>query len=130
MKQLPIALLIICLIVPALAQNTSALINEELDKIVKLDIQKQTIPQAIQTIGNATGVRIDVGPGVYDLLPWGEQTTINAKIENQTLRGALQAITRKLGLTFELGDEAVEIKPLPALKRLGRRATVQELEVL
>src|SRR5205823_3924238 len=43
---------------------------------------------------------------------------------------ALQAITRKLGLTFELGDEAVEIKPLPALKRLGRRATVQELEVL
>ena len=77
MKQLPIALLIICLIVPALAQNTSALINEELDKIVKLDIQKQTIPQAIATIGNATGVRIDVGPGVYDLLPWGEQTTTN-----------------------------------------------------
>ena len=68
--------------------------------------------------------------GVYDLLPWGEQTTINAKIENQTLRGGLEAITRKLGLTFELRDEAVEIQPLPALRRLGRRATVEELAVL
>jgi hypothetical protein len=75
-------------------------------------------------------VRVDVDPVVWTLLPWGEQTTINAKIENQTLRGALAAITRKLGLTFELKDEAVEIQPLPALRRLGRRATVDELAVL
>ena len=114
----------------AFGQSSSALINEALDKQVKLSIANQTIPQAIQKIADETGVRIEVSPRVYDLLPWGEQTTINAKIENQTLRGALVAITRKLGLTFELKDEAVELQPLPALRRLGRRATVDELGVL
>jgi hypothetical protein len=112
-----------------LAQNTSALISEKLDQQVKMQIDG-TIPQAIKAITNETGVPIEVSSPVYDLLPWGEQTTINAKIANQTLRGALEAITRKLGLTFEVRDEAVEFKPLPALRRLGRRANVEELEVL
>jgi|SRR6185437_8081043 len=112
------------------AQSSSALINAELDKLVKLDISNQPLPQAIKTIEDAKGVRIDVLPAVWDLLPWGEQTTINAKIENKTLREALEAITRKLGLRFELKDEAVQIEPLPALARLGRRATVDELQVL
>jgi hypothetical protein len=113
----------------ALAQNTSALINEQLDKLVKLKIDAP-LPQAMQQIGADTGVPIHASQAVWDLLPWGEQTKITATIENQTLRGALQAITRKLGLTFELGDQAVELRPLPALQRLGRRATVEELQVL
>ncbi len=125
-----IASLLLVISPGAFGQSSSALINEALDKQVKLNIANQTIPQAIQKIADETGVRIDVAPRVYDLLPWGEQTTINAKIENQTLRGALAAITRKLGLTFELKDEAVELQPLPALGRLGRRATVDELGVL
>jgi hypothetical protein len=33
-------------------------------------------------------------------------------------------------LTFTLRDEAVELEPMPALRRLGRRATPQELAVL
>src|SRR5262249_43967690 len=66
----------------------------------------------------------------WDLLPYGEQTTLKVKIENQTLRGALQAIARHLGLTLELKEEVVELRPLPALKRLGRRATDEELKVL
>src|SRR5262249_15311570 len=42
----------------------------------------------------------------------------------------LEAIARKLGLVFVLKDEAVELQPMPALARLGRRATVQELQAL
>jgi hypothetical protein len=115
----------------ALAQpKTSALINEELDKIIEPLQLSGTLPQAIKEITAKTGVPIEVAPQTYDLLPWGEQTTINAKIANQTLRKALEAITRKLGLTIELRDEAIEVKPLPALRRLGRRATVEELGVL
>ena len=109
--------------------KTSALINEELDKLAEFQLSG-TLPQAIKEITNKTGVPIEITPQTYDLLPWGEQTTINAKIANQTLRKALEAITRKLGLTLELRDEAIEIKPLPALRRLGRRATVDELAVL
>ena len=110
-------------------QKTSALINEELDKLAEFQLSG-TLPQAIKEITAKTGVPIEVAPQTYDVLPWGEQTTINAKIANQTLRKALEAITRKLGLTIELRDEAIEIKPLPALRRLGRRATIEELGVL
>jgi hypothetical protein len=128
----PTTLLVLPIARPVFAQSSSsALIAAELDKLIQLDIKNQPLPQAVKTIEDkSNGVRIDVAPQVYDLLPWGEQTTINAKIENKTLREALAAITRKLGLTFELKDEAVEIQPLPALRRLGRRATVDELSVL
>jgi hypothetical protein len=130
-KNLLVALSLLACAGPLLAQQkTSALINEELDKIIEPLQLSGTLPQAIKEITNKTGVPIEVTPQTYDLLPWGEQTTINAKIANQTLRKALEAITRKLGLTLELRDEAIEIKPLPALRRLGRRATVEELGVL
>jgi hypothetical protein len=109
--------------------TTSALMNEAMDKPVKLELNG-TLPQVMQTIAEQTGVRLQATQGVWDLLPWGQQTNINAKIENQTLRQALEAITRKLGLTFTLRDEAVELEPMPALRRLGRRATPQELAVL
>ncbi|HEY1683410.1 MAG TPA: hypothetical protein VGG19_01490, partial [Tepidisphaeraceae bacterium] len=113
----------------AQAQDTSALINEALDKPIQMQINT-TLPQAIDQIGDKTGVRIVVQKAVWDLLPWGRDTNITAKIDNQTLRQALDAITRKLGLTFVLTDEAVELRPMPALRRLARRATVQELDDL
>jgi len=114
---------------PAAASVTSALINKALDTQQKLDLD-MTLPQAMTQIGNLTGVRIEADPAVWDLLPWGEQTNITAKIENHTLRYALTAITQKLGLEFTLTDEAVELRPMPALRRLGRRSTVQELSAL
>lgn len=114
----------------ALADKTSALINEQLDKLTTLTIDNATLPAALDTIAKQTGVPIKPASNTYDLLPWGEQTTINAKIENQTLRQALDAITRKLGLQTELKDEYVELQPMPPLARIGRRSTVTELECL
>jgi hypothetical protein len=124
------AALVVCVCcASALAQNTSALINEALDKLVKLDLDT-TLPVAMRAIGEQTGVTIEAAPAVWDLLPWGEQTQIKAKIEGQTLREALEAITRKLGLTFVLKEHVVQLQPMPALARLGRRSTVQELNAL
>jgi hypothetical protein len=112
------------------AQNSAALINEALDKQVELDVH-ENLPGALRVIESKTGVPFKVDPAVYELLPWGENTDINiVKIKNQTLRQALTAITRKLGLTFSLGDEAVLVEPLSALRRCPRRATVQELRAL
>ncbi len=113
----------------ARAEDTSALINQELDKLVKLQVDGP-LPQVIKTIEDKTGVPIQADPSVYELLPWGEQTTVAAHIENETLRQALMAMTRKLGLSFELAPETLRLEPAPALKRLGRRATVQELGAL
>jgi hypothetical protein len=126
----PLILLLPLLLAPALsAQNTGALINEALDKLVKLELNT-TLPQAMRIIGRETGVRIEATPDVWDLLPWGEQTHLNARIENQTLRQSLDAITRTLGLVFVVRQDVVELQPMPALKRLGRRATIQELQAL
>jgi hypothetical protein len=112
------------------AQNLSALMNEALDKQVgKLELSG-SLPKAMQDIADKTGVRIEAQRAVWDLLPWGEQTNLTARIENQTLRQALTGITQKLGLTFELKDQYVELQPMPALRRLGRRATVTELKAL
>src|SRR6266545_2427984 len=106
------------------AQNSSGLISEALDKQFNFIIAAKTpLPQIMKSIADQTGVRIEATPDVWDLLPWGEQTAIAAKIENQTLRQALEAMSRKIGLTFEVRDEAVELRPMPALKRIGRRAT-------
>lgn len=113
----------------AAAQQTSALINEALDKLVKLDLST-ALPDAMKTIAQETGVKLEAAPAVWDLLPYGRQTKIVAKVENVTLREALGAITRELGLQFVLRDEAVEIQPMPALQRLGRRATLDELATL
>src|SRR4051812_5053734 len=114
----------------ARAEQTSALINQQLDQPFELTLKDTPLPAALKQIGNATGVRIDPTENMYDLLPWGDQTTINAKINNQSLRSALDAIARKLGLTFVLKDDHVELRPMPALARLGRRATTDELAVL
>jgi hypothetical protein len=108
---------------------TSALINEALDKNVTLTLN-DVLPAVLKTIEEKTGVRISASDSVYELLPWGEQTNIKATVENQTLRAALTAIAQKLGLTWELGPFEVVLKPMPALQRLGRRATLTEIQAL
>jgi len=132
MRRIPlIVLMLLTFVATARAQNTNALINEALDKLVNLKYESDIVlPEAMKGISNDTGVPIEADPAVWELLPWGEQTTIKATIENQTLRDALTAITRTLGLTFEVKDEFVQLQPMPALRRLGRRSTVDELQVL
>src|SRR5881227_844532 len=65
------------------------------------------LPQAMTLIEQKTGVSMKADPAVWDLLPWGRDTNINATIANQTLREALEAITRKLGLRYEVREGAV-----------------------
>ena len=111
------------------AQDTSALISEALDKNINVKLDG-VLPDVLKTIDAKTGVRIEPTRSVYDLLPWGEQTRVTATVENQTLRQALTAIAQKLGLTWSLGQFEVDLKPMPALARLGRRATIAELQAL
>jgi hypothetical protein len=131
-KTLSIGCLILSLLIlptAALAEDSSALINQALDKDVKLDVDG-VLPTVIKAIEDQTGVPIKTDSDVYDLLPWGDQTNVSARIENQTLREALTAICHKLGLTYEVGTQTIYLEAMPALSRLGRRATVQELGAL
>jgi len=84
----------------------------------------------MKTIESQTGVRVEASAAVWDALPWGQDTTVNIHVSNHTLRQALDAISRRLGLVYTLESEAVELAPAPALSRLGRRATLEEIGAL
>ena len=61
------------------------------------------LPVVLKHIEDKTGVRITPFDDLYDLLPWGEQTNLHISFEQKTLRVALTAISRKLGLVWEKG---------------------------
>lgn len=113
----------------ARGQSLSAELSAALDRQMSLKLA-HTLPNAVRLINEKTGVRIEVDPVAYDILPWGDQTNITANIENLTLREALSAITRKLGLKFEVGDTSVRVEPIPAAMRVGKRLTLDELTLL
>jgi hypothetical protein len=136
MRLFLLALIAIALVLPrasiAGAEQLSALIGQALDRqLPKSDIEfTGTLPEALTSFGDLTGVRIEASDAAYDALPWGDLTPFSAKFQNQTLRQALDAICQKLGLEYELGNDAVELRPIAALVRLGRRCTVEELQEL
>jgi len=111
------------------SSDTSALINQALDRNVSLN-EDAVLPIVLKHIEDKTGVRITPSDDLYDLLPWGEQTNLRISFERKTLRVALTAVARKLGLVWELGKFDISLKPMPALSRLGRRATIAELNAL
>ncbi len=113
----------------SMAQQTGALMSQAMDQPIKMELNGP-LPDAMDQITRQTGLRLEADPAVWDLLPWGRQTNISAKIDNQTLRLALEAIGRKLALTVVMKDESVELQPVAALRRLGRRATIGELQIL
>ena len=111
-------------------QKTSALIGEQLDKPITLDLQNAPLPTALETIEEQTGVPLRVSNETWNILPWGRQTPISAEVKNASLRNAPGEIVGKLGLQFVVHDETVDIVPFPPLARLGKRATIEELRTL
>ncbi|MGA2229838.1 MAG: DUF4974 domain-containing protein [Tepidisphaeraceae bacterium] len=110
--------------------SSSALINQALDSQVgELNVQGGLI-DVMKSMEAQTGVRLEAAPAVWDALPWGQDTTVTVHAKNITARQALDLIVRRLGLTYRLGQEAVVLEPLPALARMGRRATLQEVHAL
>src|SRR4051794_18880341 len=63
------------------APNTSALIAEALDHQFAIELN-DPLQDAMDKIGGQTGVTIKPDPVIWDLLPWGEQTTVTAKFKN------------------------------------------------
>jgi hypothetical protein len=115
----------------AQSSDSSALINQALDKQYRLELPTHTpLGRVMERITADTGVPIRIDPAVFELLPWGTDSSVKVEIRNQTLRQALSAMTQKFALTWAVGEQEVEIRPSPALRRLDRRATLDELAVL
>lgn len=124
-----IAFTLLALASGALAQSSSALINEALDKRADL-VFDTTLPNALKSIQEKTGIPIRASRSVYDTMPWGEQTQLTASIKQRTLREALSAVSLRMGLQFRVTDQELLIEPIPALERIGRRSTIDELNAI
>jgi hypothetical protein len=128
MKRLALLLTLLPAMTFAQTSATSALINQQLDKQVELKLQG-SLPEVMAQITQQTSVPVEAQQEVWDLLPWGKETSVTARTTG-TLREALTVITTKLGLTFALKEQSLELQPMPALRRLGRKATLAEVEAL
>ena len=110
--------------------RTDALVNQMLDAPVQLDVASRPLPEVLEAVTQETGVPFFVGEATYALLPYGRQTPVGVKVSATPLRQTLAAVAQKLGLDYDLAEQRVELRPVPALSRAGRRATVQEIAML
>jgi len=127
-----LALLTVALAVPALmAQLPRDLVDEALDQPVKeLVIQDTPIRDALSRIEQQTGLRFELDNGVIELMPYGERTRISIVIRDMSVRVGLARVLDGLGLQMLVEDDHVLIVPAPVLERLGRRITLDEVNVL
>ena len=111
-------------------EDLQPLIEAALDQAVQLDIQDTPIEQAFETVAAETGVVVSIAPEALDLLPYGANTKVDARMQSIPLREGLAHLTAPLGLRFEVRAREIEVLPTPALSRIGRRATWDELDTL
>ena len=101
------------------------------DERLDLSMTDAAVPDVLARISKVSNLKVDISAGTYELLPWGRQTTL-PKVEfvNQTVGDALATIAQRLGLTVRLEPDGAELLPMPALARLGRTSTLDELATL
>ncbi len=96
-----------------------------------LTIQAEEVPAALARIGQQVGITITLDDASADFLPWGRQTRLKQMtVENATLREVLPQVLGALGMTYEMQDDGLIVVATPPLKRLGRRATWDDLRLL
>lgn len=114
---------------PAGAQGPAG-VQLALDRPVELEVADAPIGEVFRKLTAATGVRFVIAPSVYECLPYGDQTRLAVKLKNVTLRKALSPMLSQQAMEWSVEDDAVRIVPAPALLRMNRRATYDELRTL
>lgn len=124
--------LFLCVMLASLSagDDLRALIEEALDQRVQLEIQDRPLTEAFEVVAAETGVEVTVSPWALELLPYGQNTKVSATMRNISLREGLSRLTVPLGLWFEVRERAIEVLPTPALMRIGRQASWDELDTL
>lgn len=103
-------------------------IDQRFDKI---DIHGRTVVDALTDLGNRAGITISVDEQAIELLPWGRDTKLSdLRIENATLREALEEILGYIGMEYVERDGEIVVRASGPLERMNRRATWEDLELL
>jgi hypothetical protein len=116
---------------PAFGQTPRDLIEEALDQpIAALEINEVPIRDALAKIEQQTGLRFVIDNDVLDLMPYGERTRVSVVIREMSVRSGLTQVLDGLGLEMFVEPGQIVIVPAPVLERLGRRLTIEEVNLL
>jgi hypothetical protein len=114
------------------AQDLRDLVEAALDERItsRVEIEEQPVRAALRELEGATGLRFELDPHAVDWMPYGAQTRISIALQDVSVRQALGRIFDGLGLQMRVADDVVVVEPAPALDRLGRRLTLDEVKLL
>lgn len=100
-------------------------------KVEALTVKDAVIADALADIGNQAGVKFTLDEQSLELLPWGPQTRLaSVNITNASLREILPQLLGAIGMTYEVRADDIFVFASDPLKRINRRATWQELQLL
>lgn len=112
------------------AQMSAGMLEKQLDTPVTFEVRDKPIGEVFAKLSRESNVRFIVQPDTLAALPYGEQTRMDLRVPNVTLRKALPQILHPHGLTWKTQGDAVLIVPTDALYRINRRATFDEILLL
>lgn len=130
-SQAPFAVaLLVALAAPSFAQRRPEPPPIGRDAPVNISTGVQRIEDAFATLSQAAGVRFTLDPTVLDVMPYGAETQITIELRGVSLMHGVRRVLDGLGLTMQVERDGERITPAPVLLRLGRRAEVEELDLL
>jgi hypothetical protein len=127
------SLLVATALTPTLqAQPMRDLVEAALDQQVTapIEISERPIREALHELETATGLRFALHDLAVEWMPYGDQTRVSIVMKDVSVRRGLARIFDGLGLSLRVADDRVVIEPSPVLDRLGRRLTMEEVELL
>ncbi len=109
---------------------TGPTVAERLDAGLTIRLEDLPIADAFNQLANSAEIKINVAQDAISALPYGDRTKITMVLDDATVRMGLDAVCNQLALTFEASADSVTVKPAPALARIGRAATWDEIDTL
>lgn len=106
------------------------LIAQALNQNTDLAVQDQPLKIAFVQISDQTGIKIEIDPASVELLPYGPETRVSAKVKGIPLKEGLRQLISPIGMTFQVLEDKVLVRATPVLLRIGRQATWDELALI
>jgi hypothetical protein len=115
----------------ASAQLPRDLVEEALDQpLAELEIKDTPIRDALARLEQRTGLHFVIDDAVVDLMPYGARTRVSVVIRDMSVRSGLTQVLDGLGLQMLVDPGEILVVPGPVLERLGRRLTIDEVNLL
>jgi hypothetical protein len=114
----------------ALGQSSPSSLQQALDKAVDLTIDNIPVSEVFRKLSEKTGVKFVIDDQTMACLPYGDQTRLNVRLENVTLRKDLSRVLAPVALQWVIEGDLVRIVPSEPLARMCRRASFEEMQIL